>query len=124
MTPQEVFDAAVNGVIAQGLPSATAHRIGGFTCLYRGPNGLKCAAGHLFTDGEVAGCETMAASSILVRSPRLEEHDVLISSLQRAHDLAAEDAFREGDFDGPAFVGAFKELVNEIAEALNLRGVE
>lgn len=123
MTPQEVFDTAVNGVIAQGRPSATAHSYGGFACLYRGPNGLKCAAGHLFTDGEVAGCETVGASSILVRSPRLGEHEALISRLQRAHDLAAEDAFREDDFDVQAFVASFKERVNEIAAKHGLRGV-
>jgi hypothetical protein len=44
---QQVFDYVLEKLREQGCQSKYADR-----CLYRGPNGLKCAAGHLIPDDE------------------------------------------------------------------------
>jgi hypothetical protein len=43
---QELFEKAVNGLLAQGVPSYDSSR----SCMYRGLNGTKCAIGHLIPD--------------------------------------------------------------------------
>lgn len=49
MTNQEAFDTMVRHLRRQGCRSQDeAHQ----TCLYRGPNGLKCAVGALIPDEE------------------------------------------------------------------------
>lgn len=48
-TSQQVFDQIVNHLRKQGKPSMDKR---GNECLYRGPNGLKCAAGCLIADDE------------------------------------------------------------------------
>jgi hypothetical protein len=56
MTSQEVFDAVLFGLRAQGVASVVeAPRGDGcdderFVCMYRGKNGTKCAAGMLLPD--------------------------------------------------------------------------
>jgi hypothetical protein len=54
-TPQEVFDRALSGIRTQGykpsygtLPDASPGAMG--ACLYRGPEGAKCAFGHILPD--------------------------------------------------------------------------
>lgn len=49
MNKQEFFDAVVTGLIKQGAPS---HSVEDQSCMYRGPNGLKCAIGLLIPDEE------------------------------------------------------------------------
>jgi len=44
---QQIFDTGVAGILAQGGYSYDA---GGHGCLYRGPNGCKCALGHSIPD--------------------------------------------------------------------------
>lgn len=48
MTRQEIFNTVWNGLKSQGF-ECSAHN---GTCLYRGPNGRKCAAGWLIPDEE------------------------------------------------------------------------
>ena len=52
MTPQEVFDKVVSHLRKQGCRSETDKKnvAGNISCLYRGPNGTKCAAGCLIDD--------------------------------------------------------------------------
>lgn len=45
MTPQEMFNKAYIGVMTQGVQSKSNG-----SCLYRGPNGTKCAVGFLIDD--------------------------------------------------------------------------
>jgi hypothetical protein len=45
MTPQEIFDTVAVHLMTQGKKSQGAGE-----CLYRGPDGLKCAAGVLIPD--------------------------------------------------------------------------
>ena len=47
MTAQEAFDKAVAGVRAQGYQISMDEKT---NCVYRGPNGLRCAVGHLIPD--------------------------------------------------------------------------
>lgn len=46
MTRQEIFNTVATALLAQG--KASYARYGG--CLYRGPDGTKCAVGHLIPD--------------------------------------------------------------------------
>lgn len=45
MTNQEIFDIVARHLLKQGAKSEDTE-----TCLYRGPNGLKCAVGVLIPD--------------------------------------------------------------------------
>jgi hypothetical protein len=45
---QELFDRAVKGILQQGKPSRASAN-----CLYRGPEGAKCAVGHLISDEQI-----------------------------------------------------------------------
>lgn len=47
LTIEEAFKKSVDHMIAQGEPASDAN---GDRCLYRGPNGLKCAVGALIPD--------------------------------------------------------------------------
>ena len=46
MNRQQFFDTAIAGIIAQGGPSIDDKG----NCLYRAPDGCKCALGHLIAD--------------------------------------------------------------------------
>lgn len=46
MNKQEIFDKVYTELFKQGVPSVDPYG----TCLYRGPNGTKCAVGHLIPD--------------------------------------------------------------------------
>jgi hypothetical protein len=99
LTNQQFFDNAVTGVIGQGGPST-----GGDTCLYRSPDGKKCAAGNNLLDEEYdAGFEFgqtpggMIAADLCNRLPRWSEIDVaLAAQCQGDHDYAYYDSFRLG----------------------------
>ena len=62
MNRQEVFNKAVKGLAAQGFQSS---RNKDKTCRYRGPEGLKCAVGHLIPD-EV-DCTPLEGDSVYFR---------------------------------------------------------
>lgn len=47
MAQQETFDAVVLALLKQNKPSVNQT---GYTCMYRGKDGLKCAVGHLIPD--------------------------------------------------------------------------
>lgn len=63
MNRQEVFNKAVKGLAAQGFQSS---RNEDKTCRYRGPEGLKCAVGHLIPD-EV-DCTPLEGSPVYFRA--------------------------------------------------------
>jgi len=51
MTPQEIYDTVAKHLFAQGMRSQGAHPDkDSMVCLYRGPNGTKCAVGVLIPD--------------------------------------------------------------------------
>jgi hypothetical protein len=104
MKPQTVFDKTVNFLLKQGRP---AMRDDGddWTCLYRGPNGTKCAVGFWMPDD--CWHESMNGTDLgsLIREEEFDKipktrrkklskwiddfvipHRELLTSLQAAHD--------------------------------------
>ena len=88
-TPQGLFDFVVAHLRKQGVKSRCD-----LACLYRGPGGLKCAAGCVIRDDEyegwmeggaieqvVSGAETPASLRL-----RLGPHLHALSLLQQVHD--------------------------------------
>jgi hypothetical protein len=97
MTPQQIFDTVVNHLRQQGCKSEDEDRI----CLYRGPNGTKCAAGilirddeydhrlevnafHSVVDNHLEDASYQVATSLIAR---LKPHRNLIVALQKVHDM-------------------------------------
>lgn len=110
MTAQEIFNTVWAAMIAQGEQS----RDGG-ACLYRGPQGLKCAVGHLLTDDEARavpnGSSVLSLYADGFLPERLHPHIDLLIGLQRAHDHEAiEDEWLE----------TFKKRARRIANGFNL----
>jgi hypothetical protein len=121
MTPQEFFDKTVAAIRAQGRPSGHLVDIGSsrFTCEYRGPDGLKCAAGHHITDAEYEvqmegrSVEGLFSMHLLPESHDLNQHLSLAEHLQNAHDYSAGEAVAAyGDF-----LDLFEERAKKVAEA-------
>lgn len=79
-TAQEVFDQVKDHLLKQNAKSF----IPGQGCMYRGENGMKCAAGCLIADDEYSP-EFEGASWAYVISFCID-HGKLISFLQKIHD--------------------------------------
>jgi hypothetical protein len=90
LTNQETFDKVVTALRAQGKPSVNPETN---ECMYRGPNGIKCAAGHLIPDDEYKpkfeGYRVDADTIISIIQDN--GHDIaLVKELQFAHDSSAD----------------------------------
>lgn len=88
MTAQQVFDKAVTHLRQQGRPSVAAEN----SCVYRGPDGLMCAAGPFLRDEKCAGVEGSGWHSLCDTGLVPAKHSSLVSRLQNAHDMAFDDA--------------------------------
>jgi hypothetical protein len=103
MNEQEAFDRSVGGVLKQGGPSAV-YKIDGGTravCLYRGPNGRRCAAGHLIDDADYREEFEGSAYFQLVTAGLLAPivgGSALVHLLQLSHDNAATGTDCDSDF--------------------------
>ena len=84
---QQVFDYVVEQLYKQGVPCVEN---GTDRCMYRGPNGLKCAAGILIPDEiynkEWDSKDGKTYDMLVEESLVPETHRELISELQIAHD--------------------------------------
>lgn len=84
-TAQEIFDTVTNHLMTQGKPAKEGH-----TCLYRSPDGLKCAVGCLIEDSEYnSDMEGTSVAGLIQdnRLPeRLKDHSQLLADLQLVHD--------------------------------------
>lgn len=128
---QAIFDKSVQGILAQGCqswqvgdhPNAANHG-----CQYRGPDGLKCAIGHIISDEQMAkykireGVGVSGFPSALYRELNPDEEDagktrIFLISLQHAHDNVQAKS-------GLLFRQTFIRNVNEIAERFNLKKVD
>lgn len=78
-TAQEVFDKVANHLLTQNKKSIDE---GLDECLYRSPDGLKCAIGCLIPDDMYK--EEMEGAYIHFRAK--EEHEKLLRELQQLHD--------------------------------------
>ena len=85
MSLQEIFDKSVGGVLAQG---GLGMRHG--VCLYRAPDGKRCAVGQLLDDGVYSpSFEALPLRSIVSRlPPSLGRQVDLLNKLQIAHDAS------------------------------------
>lgn len=104
MTLQEIFDRVVDHLRKQGEPSTTpALHTNSVRCLYRGPNGKKCAVGALITDAVYSPhIEGGTVSDVGVRFalgasgiPDDGQTLSLLSELQDAHDSTARKCARD-----------------------------
>ena len=101
MNNQEFYNKSIEGLAAQGFQQSS--EIGG-ECLYRGPNGLKCAIGVVVTDEQISQAAEIAAQQDPSRAQTaLETREgftssafeplfpdvspMLMSTLQSAHDI-------------------------------------
>jgi hypothetical protein len=95
-----LFETAARGCFSQGKPSIQYDANGSSVCLYRSPNGLKCAIGHCIPD-ELYGpsMEGKGLQSLLQLFPRIHtalgistvnysEKERALSFLQSIHDCA------------------------------------
>lgn len=90
-TEQEVFDQVGKHLLAQMVRSEAKS-----TCLYRGPDGISCAAGCLMTDEEYNPSfegndwEMLVAADMVIGC-----HSTLIYKLQSIHDNYLPDKWEE-----------------------------
>ena len=89
MTNQEVFDKVATHLLTQNRKSINEEETGN-ACKYRGPNGLKCAAGILIPDDVYDSCmENVVIDTILREIPELAHllpFSSLLFDLQQIHD--------------------------------------
>lgn len=90
-TAQEVFDKVYNHLMTQ-MKICTDK----FNCLYRGEDGLKCAAGCLIPDEYYKEeMEEKAWEQLVTKGMVPSDHEKLISDLQCVHDYATPDKWKE-----------------------------
>jgi hypothetical protein len=88
-TAQETFDHICKSIIAQGKQSYDPDA---GDCRYRGPNGLKCAAGFCITDEEyLPSMEGHGVHSPNVEYALRDWNLPVILAMQRIHDFPAHD---------------------------------
>jgi hypothetical protein len=108
---QNLLNISVAHVLKQGKPSAKLGEEDRVTCLYRGEDGLQCAAGPFI----VRYSPDMESKifSVLAKNSRFRDglqedardHAEFVNTLQSAHDEAARRMLR----DGADFISAYKE---------------
>ena len=135
ISKQEAFDTAVRGIHAQGGPAMDGHR-----CMYRAPDGKKCAFGLLIPDelyDPKMDLDSQAASKVLslfphVRAlftrtkPKAQSYDpteVFFTALQSCHDNAAREELYGVARDGgnaPSFAVGFAKYLRHFAARYDL----
>ncbi len=122
MTNQEAFDKCLTEIRAQGRPSVAKKYNDdfgtGWKCMYRSPDGCKCAAGVFIDDdeyssdleGEAAYFEGGKVKEILVKKGLVDRK--LVNGLQYAHDDAATD---EEDNLNDNFLEVFNTNMKKLA---------
>lgn len=101
MNAQEIFETVARHLFAQGRPAYDLSD----GCLYRGPNGTKCAVGCLIPDDRYDPAMEHHAVQDLSREafnlPEIKDHEDLLASLQNVHDASSNciDHDRTKGFD-------------------------
>lgn len=95
-TAQEIFDQVAKHLLTQNKVSRT---VNGF-CMYRGEDGLKCAAGCLIADDEYdiemdSARKGGSWGTLVIHRFVPVEHADLIESIQRVHDSNGPAVWRE-----------------------------
>lgn len=94
MNDQEAFTKMRDHLLEQKVRSGTRASRSTYTCLYRGPNGLKCAVGCLIPDSEYLDkFEGKSASDLVeLELPSLKDLDKdLLDRVQIMHDRCDSD---------------------------------
>lgn len=96
--PQETFDTVARHLFKQGkqaIRQPPKQETEKGICLYRGPNGTKCAAGCLIPDSEYkASFEGCGIAAIRQSCKSLMQHQGhLVQDLQNAHDRSRGEGF-------------------------------
>lgn len=113
MNQQEIFDKVFTHIMKQGKPALNSKG----ECVYRGKNGLTCAAGCLIDDEQYSpqmeGTTFVGASTIMqgITPEWMKEEQMFICQLQNAHDTAA---------DCDDFLGRFRTYTKILAEEYEL----
>lgn len=98
-TEQEVFDHVSKHLLSQGCESVKHEEDEKYIrtyCLYRGPNGTKCAAGCLIDDTEYkVEMENLPWQTLCERRIVPFSHQELIVDLQEIHDKYTPDEWSE-----------------------------
>lgn len=120
-TEQEVFDYVMRALLKQGKPAVTADEVntGGVRCVYRAPDGSKCAVGHLLTEKDMARIYRSRPDQNLsfrritdtLALPYNSRRVQFIEDLQALHDSVA----RKEDF-----VAALKRQAREFCKTREL----
>ncbi len=109
---QELYDFVVAAIVKQGRPSVGDND----RCLYRGPDGLKCAAGHVIPDSmyskKMESLDVGRLSELNLIPESLFPHKKLLKNLQEDHD---EGYPQEG------FVDRFLSFSKQTALEFNLK---
>ena len=117
MTKQEIFDKVVKHFSIQRQAAGRGVML---CCMYRTPDGRKCAVGALIPDEAYdPSCEGEGVSTLFREYPDMmrvsgltRRHEVLLIDLQRAHDSAAESGCFLSDLSGKLRVTANTHRIN------------
>lgn len=110
-----MFNIAYKGIVGQGGPSVNAFG----SCEYRGPNGLKCAIGHLIKDKEYDESwegYNLYSSAINLDMETSSKKFKFIAKMQSIHD----DIGREYKSDLQEFMEKFKIEMAKLAAEYEL----
>lgn len=113
-TKQEAFDIAVEGIRGQEYQPSERN----YTCLYRGPEGRKCALGFLITDEEYSPALDKAGSLSGLLSENLctvNDTDLrrLLTKLQYVHDDLGGVDDRSTEWYKERFEKGFQNLAQD-----------
>jgi len=95
-TAQQVFDQVAKHLLEQGVRSMSEAPDEDEFCLYRGPEGLKCAAGCLISDNEYEdGMEGRGWRNLVNNGYASNAHIDIIDCLQSIHDKKEPSTWRK-----------------------------
>lgn len=120
MNKQKIFDTVWNGIVSQGGASIDPVTV---TCLYRGPNGRKCAAGWMIPNEkehlirENCSIQSAWAEIALDMSPNELEY---LAILQRIHD----DSATHRPEHGPRYAVSDSEFLVSFMSAMRIHAIE
>lgn len=134
LTLQQLFDRVVTALMAQGRQSIDVVNGG---CMYRDPDGNKCAVGHLITDevyashtvagtndlegNTVPGCSTVRRAVIESVGPVDQRGMDLLAWLQDAHDQTEQSTTENDPKGNRAWMDEFFTRASRVATVYNLR---
>ena len=107
-TPQEIVDTVIPLMVEQGCPSVDEEG----NCEYRGPNGVKCAAGFFLTDREAKD------PAAVYYHPDFKEQGEETLAVLASVQTYAHDA---NSLKGEGFIPAFLSTMKAICEEHNLK---